>query len=197
MTDYARHNADKCCLKFKLVNEFKSEFDPLIIDSLFRDANKALAFNLTIATNENLKSKYNENTHRNYLANVREAKSKLSAITEYQEAIRFLMEYQKMSQQELADACGISLSTLKRYLRKEGDMSKPGKKAAVRLCIGLQLNDDLAILLCEIIGHTFNERDEVDKTYLMVFQTMQQHHIKKVETVLKQLGKENLLDLAQ
>jgi len=31
----------------------------------------------------------------------------------------------------------------------------------------------------------------------MVFQTMQQHHIKKVETVLKQLGKENLLDLAQ
>lgn len=197
MTDYARHNAEKCCLKFKLVNETKSEFDPLIIDSLFRDANKLLAYNLALATNESLKSKYNENTHRNYLANVREAKSKLSAITEYQEAIRFLMDYQKMSQQELADACGISLSSLKRYLRKEGDMSKPGKKAAVRLCIGLQLCEDLAIMLCEIIGHTFNERDELDKTYLMIFQTMQQHHIKKVEGVLKLLGKENAIDLAQ
>lgn len=43
---------------------------------------------------------------------------------EYQEAIRFLVEFQKMSQQELADASGISLSSLKRYLRKEGDMSK-------------------------------------------------------------------------
>ena len=29
-------------------------------------------------------------------------------------------------------------------------------------------------MLCEIIGHTFNERDELDKTYLMIFQTMQQ-----------------------
>ena len=197
MTDYARHNAEKCCLKFKLVNETKSDFDPLIIDSLFRDANKALAFNLALATNENLKSKFNENTHRNFLANVREAKSKLESITEYQEAIRFLIEFQKMSQQELADASGISLSSLKRYLRKEGDMSKPSKKAAVRLCIGLQLCEELAIALCEIIGHSFNPRNETDNTYIMIFRTMQQYHIDKVEKALKHLGKEDIIDLAQ
>ena len=197
MTDYARHNADKCCLKFKLVNASQNEFDHLVIDSLFRDANKALAFNLTIATNENLKSKYNENTRNNFLANVREAKSKLSAITEYQEAIRFLCEYQKMSQQELADASGISLSTIKRYLRKDGDMSKPSKKAAVRLCVGLQLCEELAIMLCEIIGHSFNPRDDMDNAYLMIFQTMSQVHIDRVIKVMEQIGKENILDITQ
>ncbi len=195
MTDYALHNAHKCCLKFKLVNESKSEFDPLIIDSLFRDANKALAFNLTIAQNEALKCKYNNNSFNNYLANVREAKSQLSVITTYQEALRFLIKFQGMSQQELADASGIALSTIKRYLRTEGDMSKPSKKAAVRLCVGLQLCDELAIMLCEIIGHSFNARDEVDKTYLMIFKTMSQVRISQVEKVLKQLSKEEILDL--
>ena len=197
MTDYARHNADKCCLKFKLVNASQNEFDHLIIDSLFRDANKALAFNLTIATNENLKSKYNENTRNNFLANVREAKSKLSSITDYQDAIRFLCEYQKMSQQELADACGISLSSMKRYLRKDGDKSRPNKQAAVRLCIGLQLCEELALELCKIIGHSFNDRDDIDNVYIMIFRTMSQVHIDKVMKVLELLKKEHILDITQ
>ena len=76
-------------------------------------------------------------------------------------------------------------------------MSKPSKKAAVRLCVGLQLCDELALMLCEIIGHTFNPRNETDHTHLLIFRTMSQHHVSKVEKVLKQLGKEDVIDIAQ
>ena len=197
MTDYARHNAHKCCLKFKLVNDSKNQFDPLLIDSLFRDANRALAFNLTVAKNDVLKSKYNENSHRNYLANVNEVKAKLTTITSYYEAIRYLKEYQKMSIEELARETELSTSTIKRYLRDSGDMSKPNKAATIRLAIAFQLCEELAIMFCEILGVTFNRKNEDDLTYLMVFQTMSQHPIGQVKKVLTNLNKEHLLELNQ
>lgn len=195
MTDFARRNVDKCCLKFKLVNETNKEFNSLIMDSLFRDASKSLTFNLTMATNNNLKNKYNQDALKRHIDNYQKVKSKLDEIDNYQDAMYFLLEHFVMSQPELAGASGVSQSSIKRYLRKEGDMSKPSKKAALRLCIGFQLPKDIALQFCELCGVTFNSRKEDDKTCLLVLETMSGLHIKQVEDVLKNMKKEYLIDI--
>ncbi len=195
LSKYARHHADKCCLKFKLVNETNGDLNPLNADSLFRDAAKALAFNLTIASNENVKSKYNESCHKNFMLNLREAKSQLEKFDNFQDALRYLIEFQDMSQQELANASGLSITTIKRYLRKSGDMSKPSKGAAFRLCIGLQLCEEIAIPFCKLMGVTFNDRDENDKTCLMILQTMSQCTLPQVERVIGNLNKYSILEI--
>ncbi len=197
MTDFALHHADKCCLKFKLVNENNGCMNSFIDDSLYRDANKLLSYNLTIAKNDDVCSKYNENTHKRYLANIREVKSKLEGFNEFQDALKFLIEYQDMSQQELANCSGLSLSTIKRYLRKDEEGTTPGKQATIRLCIGLQLCEELAVLLCNIIGHPLNPKNEDDKTCLMVFQTLSQHSLVTVAKVLHNLGKEHIIKVSQ
>lgn len=195
LTKFARHNADKCCLKFKLVNDSNKELNPLIIDSLFRDASKSLTFNLTMATNDALKSKYNQDAFKRHLENCREVKAKLCEIDNYQDAIYFLLDHQGMSQSELARDSGVSESSIKRYLRKTGDKSKPTKKAAMRLCLGFRLPKDIALQFCELCDVTFNPRNEDDEACLLVLETMSGQRIEKIEKVLTNLDKFYVIDI--
>lgn len=180
LTSEARHRVDTCCLKFKLKDVSKS--DPTaMLNSLYRDLNKELCYNVSLAlTNSSLEKRMNAAKRIRYKNNVLEAKKNIMSM-DFKDALRYLYKFQGMSQQELADAAGLSRKTIERYLRRDEQGTLPDKPCAVRLCIGLKLNRDLSIMLCTKAHHSFDEADDLDSAYIQVFDTMTEHRLEYIE----------------
>ena len=91
----------------------------------------------------------------------------------FEDVLKFLIKYQKMSQQELADAIGVSRKTVERWVRKDEKGTLPtDKKSFVKMCIGLKLCRELSLVLANKLGISFDEFDDADNLYLMILSHM-------------------------
>lgn len=190
----ARKNVAKCCLKFTLVDTTKYDKDVLTVVSLCRDDNKQLCYDIKeIFIPGRVDNRLSSERRKKVRENINEAMASIKPLC-FEDALKYLIKFQKMSQQELADSIGVSRKTIERWVRKDEKGTLPtDKKSFVRLCIGLKLCKDLSIILASKLNISFDEFDDDDNLYLMILSHMTSLSVPQIVARLEKINLSHLL----
>lgn len=140
LTEYARHNMDKCCLAFKLVianqtNDYCLEFFKDC--ALYRDVNSEIQFEakfMNIQQNNDVDAQAKTLT-----AFTKEISDVLQNMPGgFSKALVYLMKWKEMTVEELAEAAYVDPKTIQRLRGSDDYQTKI--ETIIAVCIGLQLH---------------------------------------------------------
>ena len=146
LTDYARHNMEKCCLVFDLVvrpvNKYGEQFFTECV--LYRDAASNIVFEAHYtSTDENINV---DDEIKKYNADILKVVKSLPAT--FSGTLNKLIEWSEMTEEKLAEEAQISEKTIQRLRNDEPD--NVTLETVVQLIIGLSLPPALSDLdLCQ------------------------------------------------
>lgn len=140
LTEYARHNMDKCCLAFELVianqtNDYCLEFFKDC--ALYRDVNSEIQFEakfMNIQQNNNVDAQAKTLT-----AFTKEISDVLQNMPGgFSKALVYLMKWKEITVEELAEAAYVDPKTIQRLRGSDDYQTKI--ETIIAVCIGLQLH---------------------------------------------------------
>lgn len=191
LTDYARHHMEQCCLIFDLVvknvNKYGGQFFTECV--LYRDA----ASNITFEAHYNSKDQNINKTEeiKKYNAEILNVAKNLPAT--FSGTLNRLIEWSEMTEEELAEAAGISEKTIQRLRNDEPD--NVTLETVVQFIIGLSLPPALSDCLLRASGKSFMMTEQHMMYRMLVMtcypKTIYQCNDMLLAQGLKPLGRQN------
>lgn len=191
LTDYARHNMEKCCLVFDLVvksvNKYGEQFFTECV--LYRDAASNIVFEAHYtSTDENINV---DDEIKKYNADILKIAKSLPAT--FSGTLNKLIEWSEMTEEELAEAAEISEKTIQRLRNDEPD--NVTLETVVQLIIGLSLPPALSDCLLRASRKDFMMTEQHMMYRMLVLtcypKTIYECNERLLAQGLKPLGRQN------
>ena len=181
LTDYAKKHMDECCIKLTSKNGEKIN---MLGSCLFRDISKSIYHSFGS----------NINAMIDFAKNLKENKAKIERINQVRSAIlnldfkgslKYIMDYQDISQKELARDSGVDQSTISKYLSGKNDCRN--RKTLVALCCGLKIETSISDMFFKKCGLALDESGE-DGLLRYILTNMLENTPKERNEFLKSYG---------
>lgn len=169
LTNEARNHLNKCAIKFKVntVNAIDEEDRIGTMCYLCRDSSYTYALDV-IVTDENNKIVTGE-SFKDYLEIAIKDNKELVVVqtSTPEEALKILMEYFKVTTNDLAKKSKLATRTISRYRGedKSHPTLNPEKETVIRICIGLELPPIVANYYLKACGITLKMANKQDAAY--------------------------------
>lgn len=184
MTDYARYHMDECCLLFDVSVQGTNTSQSKVFDcALYRTINSRVVFEGRVATKGNLMVLDRASEYKKFSDEIGEVYSKLPM--DFPSALRVLMKWREMTQEELARYSGIDDRTIRYML--DPDRS-PKLESVIAVCIGMVLPPQLSLKLVEKAGYKFRTSDPNHRAYELLLYTYGDMDIHRCNERLKGMG---------
>ncbi|EKF35835.1 ImmA/IrrE family metallo-endopeptidase [Bacillus xiamenensis] len=150
LTRYAKLNMEECCIIFTLTLDFKNRYGKQYYTEcvLFKNA-EGLSFRVAFDGDENISSQEKAALIIQYNKEVNDILKRLP--NHFPEALKALMKWKDLKNEELAEKCLLSSKTIQRMRNEEG--YEPKLRTVIALCVGMQLPPILSRKLIEISGY--------------------------------------------
>lgn len=162
LTDYAKMHMHECCIKFTSLN---GEKKMMLGSCLFRDISKTIYHSFSEGYMKILDVAKQIDENKKKIARINHVRKEILNL-DFGDSLKFLMDYQNLTQKELARDSGVDQSTISKYLSK--GMGCRNRKTLVALCCGLKAEPCISRMLFKKCGLALDDSNEDGVlTYIM------------------------------
>lgn len=185
MTEYARNHLSECCLLFEMRKQLTGLYDSASVlflrQDLYEFGSTALAPEYStydVEKNAEQRAAFVKEAQR-----ISQIQARLPAL--FSDTLSMHMDRTHMTNEQLAEKCGISTRTLTNW-RNDEKRVKPLKQM-VALCISLHLEPELSMDLLDKSGNRFSITEE-DALYRLMLRTMYRRSLHDCDALLQEAG---------
>lgn len=191
MTKYARFHMDECCLLFDVSIKNAEMNQNRIYDcALCRGISSRIYFETNISRDKNGEKINEALAMREYDKEIKE--KLLNMPRDFVKSLDYLLEWNEMSQVELAEKSGLSARTITKIKEPNHQQTI---KTVVALCIGMRLPYILCVELIKVAGLSFNFSNDNHVAYSTLLLGYGSMTIWECNDLLIQRGVEPLINL--